>query len=545
MTIEPVTTAGEISEFVAIHRPYRGNTATERLEQYELAIESAHDLIAAVDRDYRYLFANNRYREYFDLDEADMGSVSIKHTLGSNAFSDVEPFLEKALSGDVVTVELERTIPDLGTRIFDIRYFPLQTRDESIHGIGAAMRDITDRVEQERALERNRDRLARTEQIAGVGGWDLDVETGELHWTMGTRALHGVDQSFSPTLETALAFYHGEDRQTVESAIERCRQEGVPYDIEVRLITQQGDRRWVRLTGRRTDRRGQTVLDGAILDITEQKRRAQRLKVLNRVLRHNIRNDLTVIRGHAELLLDELEALALTTDGEVIDQAVFDKTIKSITVQATQHEADLSALIELINRLTDFEPAKVTQSTATIRQTADRVIDIAEKAREIDHLEERTELVTEVAILPLLNKIVQRYQERYPSADFELDCPECTVFADPTGLQRALEELIENACKHAHVETPTVQIMVEKNPPESVNIYIEDNGPGIPDIEQQVIESEDETPVQHGTGVGLWMVNWLLSQQNGDVTVVDDSEHGTVIEVTVPIPDDRWEWKPV
>lgn len=545
MTIEPVLLDGEIVEFVALHRPYQGDSTTERLEQYELAIESAHDLIAAVDRDYRYLFANDRYREYFGLNDADMGSATIKHTLGPDAFADVEPYLESALSGEMVTAELERTIPDLGSRIFDIRYFPLQADDGPISGIGAAMRDITDRVEHEHALERNRDRLARTEQIAGVGGWDLNVDTGELHWTMGTRALHGVDQSFSPTLETALAFYHGDDRDSVESAIERCQNEGIPYDIEVRLITQQGDRRWVRLTGRRTDRGGHTVLDGAILDITEQKRRAQRLMVLNRVLRHNIRNDLTVIRGHAELLGNELEALAKPADTDAVDPAVLVDSVETMTAQAAQQEADLSALIEMITRLTEFEPAKVSQSTATIRQTADRVIDIAEKAREIDHLEDRTDLISEISVPSLLEDIVQTYQERYPAATFDVDCPACTVFADPTGLQRALEELIENACKHAHTESPTVEITVSDDQQNEVTICIVDNGPGIPDNEQQVLEAEDETPIQHGTGVGLWMVNWLLAHQNGDVTVLDESEDGTAIEVTVPTPDDQWEWESV
>ncbi|ERH08826.1 MAG: putative signal-transducing histidine kinase [halophilic archaeon J07HX64] len=99
--------------------------------------------------------------------------------------------------------------------------------------------DITDRSEHREALERNRKLLAHTEQLADVGGWEVDIETGEMRWTRGTYAIHEVDPegTFELSIETGIEFYHPDDRATIETAVKNCRTHGDPYEIELRLVT--------------------------------------------------------------------------------------------------------------------------------------------------------------------------------------------------------------------------------------------------------------------------------------------------------------------
>jgi hypothetical protein len=65
---------------------------------------------------------------------------------------------------------------------------------------------------------------------------------------------------------------------------------------------------------------------------------------------------------------------------------------------------------------------------------------------------------------------------------------------------------------------------------------IADNGPGIPTQERNTIETGDETPLQHGTGLGLWLVYWAISLLGGDVRI-DQSSSGTRVTLTLPRAD--------
>ncbi len=141
--------------------------------------------------------------------------------------------------------------------------------------------DVTERREREEKLERSQELLRHTEQLAGVGGWELDAETDDLHWTRGTHAIHGLDPAgeFEPTLEAAVGFYHPDDRATIEAAVEGCRGEGEPFELELRLVTAGDEQKWVRTIGEPVyDGEEITKLRGAIRDITEQKRRREELQ---------------------------------------------------------------------------------------------------------------------------------------------------------------------------------------------------------------------------------------------------------------------------
>ncbi|MFP4626517.1 MAG: ATP-binding protein, partial [Natronomonas sp.] len=119
----------------------------------------------------------------------------------------------------------------------------------------------------------------------------------------------------------------------------------------------------------------------------------------------------------------------------------------------------------------------------------------------------------------------------YPSATIRFDHDGPVTATVLPSLERAIRELVENAAKHSG-QTPTIRISLKADP-NTVEIRIADDGPGLDDNEVAVLETGTETPLAHGTGLGLWLTHWIVTSQDGhvDATVTDD---GTTMTISVP-----------
>jgi nitrogen-specific signal transduction histidine kinase len=67
---------------------------------------------------------------------------------------------------------------------------------------------------------------------------------------------------------------------------------------------------------------------------------------------------------------------------------------------------------------------------------------------------------------------------------------------------------------------------------------IDDNGPGIPQPEIDILESGNETALEHGSGLGLWLANWGTKQLEGNLSF-DVDDDGTRVAVSVPCLQQR------
>lgn len=132
--------------------------------------------------------------------------------------------------------------------------------------------DITERKLQEQALRKSEALLNRTGEVAGVGGWELDLRAGTLMWTPQTRAIHGVPTDYVPSLETAVEFYAPEARPAILAAVERAMATGEGWDLELPLVRADGRSIWVRAVSSAEFEDGRPVrLLGAFQDITQQR----------------------------------------------------------------------------------------------------------------------------------------------------------------------------------------------------------------------------------------------------------------------------------
>jgi len=133
--------------------------------------------------------------------------------------------------------------------------------------------------------------LKATGQIAGIGGWQLDLETNELEWTEITKAIHEVPADFKPEITTALSFYPDESRIPLEKAIAECIAKGTPWDLELKFVTHTGKRIWVRTAGQRMESPDHKPrLIGAFQEITDRKRIEARIEGDRLLLRTLIDN---------------------------------------------------------------------------------------------------------------------------------------------------------------------------------------------------------------------------------------------------------------
>ncbi|OLZ39290.1 hybrid sensor histidine kinase/response regulator [Natrinema saccharevitans] len=236
----------------------------------------------------------------------------------------------------------------------------------------------------------------------------------------------------------------------------------------------------------------------SIRDVTERQqyedeleRLNEELEVLNRVVRHDIRNDMAVMLGWGELLEDHV-----TDAGE-------------------EH---------LENILTSGE----------------HIVELTEIAR--DYVETLTN-DGEVDVKPtrlqqvLTNEIALR-RDAHPDAELSIDgqIPDVTVRANEM-LSSVFRNLLNNAVQHNDKDTPIVEIAVDERE-DDVYVAVADNGPGVPETQRERIFGKGEMSLESsGTGIGLYLVQTLVDQYGGAVRVEDNEPEGAVFGVTLPKAD--------
>ena len=233
-------------------------------------------------------------------------------------------------------------------------------------------------------------------------------------------------------------------------------------------------------------------------DVTANQQSRQHLQVLHRVLRHNLRNELTVVLGMADKITDNAES------------ATVRQAASRITDRAEK-------LVGVSNK------AQMAQSVLEQPQT-DAIVDVGQAT---------TEAVADAK---------KKWSDATIQTDIETDLPVSAGFE----IQDALDNLLDNAITH-NTGDAVVNVAVRKFTPIHVTtrsfgqeavITIEDNGPGIPENERAVVfGEEDMNQLKHGSGFGLWVVRWIIESANGTVNY-DRSDGWTTIELRLPIATD-------
>lgn len=211
----------------------------------------------------------------------------------------------------------------------------------------------------------------------------------------------------------------------------------------------------------------------------------QRLRVLNRVMRHNVRNELTVALGSLQFIEADLTS--------------------------EQNREWYQRAIGSLERLHTHSEKLIRLDSEGLFGTAKTNIDIAGFTRSY-----------------LIGDSVGP-----PEDHVTVDAPEeVNVSAHPL-IGSAVAEAIHNAWIHS--DTPEITVDISIRPSiDQVTIEIADTGPGIPSIELRALDLADENPLSHGKGVGLWFIKWVVEGSDGTLTLASNEPRGTIVRMQLP-----------
>jgi signal transduction histidine kinase len=213
----------------------------------------------------------------------------------------------------------------------------------------------------------------------------------------------------------------------------------------------------------------------SLRDITERNLREQRLAVLNRVLRHNLRNEVDVLKSHAEMLDEDDEEIA------------------------------------------------------PILESADAIGALGQQARRIDQYISGSPDHTTVDLNETVQSVLDTVGADDTTVDISVDIPStATLVTNRSAVIGAVESALDNAVRYAD---STVSVTAESRPG-GFCLRVTDDGPGIPDWELESLDAGTESPLQHTTGLGLWQLKWAVRALNGDLSF--DTADGTTVEIFVP-----------
>lgn len=116
-------------------------------------------------------------------------------------------------------------------------------------------------------------RLEKAYALSRMGTWELDIQNNRVYWSQVTREIHEIDDPYyQPVLETAVNYYHPDDRPIIMAAVQACIEKAQTWDLKLRIITSKGNERWVRALGEGDFRDGECQsLFGTFMDIHAQK----------------------------------------------------------------------------------------------------------------------------------------------------------------------------------------------------------------------------------------------------------------------------------
>ncbi|MDF9799269.1 PAS domain S-box-containing protein [Catalinimonas alkaloidigena] len=140
--------------------------------------------------------------------------------------------------------------------------------------------EFTERKNYETRLTQYRNLLDKTNSVARIGTWEVDLEKNIPIWNEVTREIHEVDENFIPDMESAIQFFPEKDKDKLIELIKKAIEEGVSYDIELQINTAKNNLKWVRAIGITEFENGQCKkLYGLFQDIDTEKRKEIQLQI--------------------------------------------------------------------------------------------------------------------------------------------------------------------------------------------------------------------------------------------------------------------------
>lgn len=264
---------------------------------------------------------------------------------------------------------------------------------------------------------------------------------------------------------------------------------GTPQEFDWRVKRGDGRLIWVNINFTATTVSDTDHILGEISDITEYKYNDRRVSLFHRLLRHNLRNEITVITGFANHIADATESDTIRSQ------------CKKIETAATGLNGIVESMKQIDETLTRERSTTTEQSALTV--VTDTLVDI---------------------------------RETYPSASISVTENSKLRIAVDEAFEYALTHAIENAIVHTKKTDPTVEITIDESPNTGrVEIRIDDEAPQIPRSELDALDERGTTtPTRHGSGCGLFVMKWSIESLGGELRIEPATGYGNTVYFYLP-----------
>lgn len=459
----------------------------EDLRLFKTLIDESNDSVFVIDEETgEFLDVNQRACDVLGYDKEELLEMGVPDIQGiiedQSAFQDFvrsdegrsftnERYAHQRADGTVIPVEISASSVDVKGTTYRI----------------AIARDISQRVEVEERLRESEERYRSLFSSIRDAILVADTDRQIIDCNPAFTELFGYDLGEIRGKPTHYIYENEEEYRRLGSELaDRERESNFFVTIDYQRKSGEtfpGETNVFYLLDENDNIKG---FVGLIRDISRRVQREQQLKVIDRILRHNLRNDLNIIMGNTELI-------RLKTNGDI------------------------------------------AKPTKTIESTCNELINLADKERKIVELLSGESKQTEINLEEVCADVADSTQTLSPDTTVKISCTPNLHISAVTNFRDALEELLDNAAKHFDKPEKVISIeTIEKNG--TVTINVSDNGPGLPEEDVKVLlGTENLDPLSHGSGLGLWLVNLIVTRSNGSVAYETNSEGGSTVKLTLPL----------
>lgn len=240
--------------------------------RYRQIVETAQEGIWLLDENNKTTFVNKKMCEILEYTEEEMMGKENFCFMDADGKEKARVAMERRKTGIAEKMEFNY-ISKKGKRVItEISVNPIFDEMKNFKGVLGMISDISERKKLEDLLEKS-NRLAR------IGSWEIDVLKGTVFWSDITKEIREVEPDFIPDLSTGIGYFtEGINKTIISQRVQQCIDKGIPWDEELQFTTFKGNLKWVRTIGEAVFIEGKcNKIYGSFQDITESKIAAEKV----------------------------------------------------------------------------------------------------------------------------------------------------------------------------------------------------------------------------------------------------------------------------
>ena len=408
---------------------------------------------------------------------------------------------DKAVQQTCAPTLFETHVDTGGGRDLLISSYPLlRSGSGAVFATGATVTDVSQRKRGEAALREAMEDLRTAQHVAHVGSWRWDFRTNEAKWSEELYQIFGVDTSESavPIVNPGLKLMTAESIDRLRAAIDKLRDDGVAYEVDLEFTRPDGAKRWCTARGEAIrDAEGKIVgINGTAADVTHIKDLERLRDEWTSIIAHDLRQPIGVIAMAADVL-PELQQKVSEQELDLL------RRIHSAADTLKRMVDDLldMSLLE-VNRLqlvrTEIDPCVL------VRETADRISESTGAQVSIHE------------------------PDRRPS-----------IVVDPMRIEQVLGNVLTNAVKYGEPSAPiNVDLECDQN---EFHIAVTNRGEGIvadelPHIFDRFMRSKKARgSATAGLGLGLYISKGIIEAHGGRMWAESAPGKTTTFHIALPV----------